>query len=133
MNLTDIIERMAAYTGNKPDEIERILKRYHLEIKASLQQGKRVSLSGFGTFVLQYRKAKKGRVVRRNLEIIIPAHYRPAFKPARRWINNLKYQTNNQINHEQSNTHSPHSDLPGHLMDNPGNMAPGTDNSKTSN
>lgn len=48
-------------------------------IKATLKKGQKVSLIGFGTFLVRSRKARKGRNPKTGQEITIKARKVPAF------------------------------------------------------
>jgi DNA-binding protein HU-beta len=60
------------------------------EVRKSLEGGKNVYLRGFGSFVVKKRAQKTGRNISKNTTIIIPAHYIPAFKPAKSFAEKVK-------------------------------------------
>ena len=45
-----------------------------------------MSVSGFGSFVIKKRGAKKWRNIKKNLSMDIPEHFIPAFKPAKEFL-----------------------------------------------
>jgi DNA-binding protein HU-beta len=49
-----------------------------------------VYLRGFGSFIVKKRAKKTARNISKNTTIIIPAHYIPAFKPAKSFVNKVK-------------------------------------------
>ena len=49
----------------------------------SLRKGRRVTISGFGTFCVNKRAARNGRNPRTGKEIAIPSARVPRFKPSR--------------------------------------------------
>ncbi|GHU86647.1 hypothetical protein FACS1894153_4060 [Bacteroidia bacterium] len=55
-----------------------------------MTQGNAVYFRGFGSFTLKLRKQKKGRNIKSNTTIDIPAHYKPSFKPAKPFANSVK-------------------------------------------
>jgi len=59
-------------------------------IKGSLTKGENVYLRGFGSFIIKERAEKTGRNISKNTTIIIPAHFIPAFKPAKDFVNEVK-------------------------------------------
>ncbi len=59
-------------------------------VKDSLVDGKNVYLRGFGSFIVKERAEKTARNISKNTTIIIPAHYIPAFKPAKTFVNEVK-------------------------------------------
>ena len=52
--------------------------------------GENVYLRGFGSFIVKKRAEKTGRNISKNTTIIIPAHYIPAFKPAKTFAEKVK-------------------------------------------
>jgi nucleoid DNA-binding protein len=52
-------------------------------IAAQLDEGKRVQVSGFGTFETRQRKARSGRNPQTNETIHIPGRRYPTFKPGK--------------------------------------------------
>ena len=53
-------------------------------------EGKNVYLRGFGTFVVKKRAEKIGRNISKNTTVVIPAHFIPAFKPAKTFSERVK-------------------------------------------
>ena len=49
----------------------------------SLRRGRRVTISGFGTFVVARRAARNGRDPRTGKQITIPSAKVPRFRPSR--------------------------------------------------
>jgi DNA-binding protein HU-beta len=47
-------------------------------------------LRGFGSFILKKRAKKTGRNISKNTTLVIPAHYIPAFKPAKTFADSVK-------------------------------------------
>jgi DNA-binding protein HU-beta len=56
-------------------------------IMSEVKQGNRVQISGFGTFELRNRKAKKGRNPQTGEQIVIPERSVPFFKPSKDFKN----------------------------------------------
>lgn len=59
-------------------------------IKGSLKKGQKVSLIGFGSFLVRNRKARKGRNPKTGQEIQIKARKVPAFSAGSELKNSLK-------------------------------------------
>ncbi|EDP73462.1 HU family DNA-binding protein [Hydrogenivirga sp. 128-5-R1-1] len=53
------------------------------------QDGKKIQISGFGTFFVKKRKAKVGRNPRTNEEKIVPERLGVSFKPGKKLINEI--------------------------------------------
>lgn len=58
-------------------------------IKASLKKGKRVTFSGFGSFEVKVRKARKGRNPKTGEIISVPKKKRIKFNPSNSFKNSL--------------------------------------------
>ncbi len=80
MNKTQLIEAMAADAGITKAQAKKALDAFMDNVKAALKKGDKVTLIGFGTFMTQTRKARKGRNPRTNKEITIPAKTVVKFK-----------------------------------------------------
>jgi DNA-binding protein HU-beta len=59
-------------------------------VKENMSQGENIYLRGFGSFLLKERKEKKARIISKNETIIVPAHYKPVFKPAPEFLKSVK-------------------------------------------
>ena len=70
----DLVTRIAAETGLKKVDAEKALEAMTSAIQGALQDGKKVTLVGFGTFSVADRKEKMGRDPRTKAPITIPAH-----------------------------------------------------------
>lgn len=73
MYKTDIINALAAKTGNTKQTSEFFLQELIQTILESLSKGEDVSLIGFASFKVVETKAKKGRNPKTGKEIKIPA------------------------------------------------------------
>ncbi len=58
-------------------------------VKSSLKKGDRVTFSGFGSFELKNRKARKGRNPKTGETINIPQKKRVKFIPSKSFIDSL--------------------------------------------
>ena len=56
----DLIEKISAYTNTKKEAGE-VLNALLEEIKKGLQEGKAITITGFGTFSVTDRAAREGR------------------------------------------------------------------------
>ena len=69
---------------------ETIIETFMSTIKEQLLNKKAIHLRGFGNFYLKKKGAKKARIIRKNIQIIIPEHYAPVFKPSKRFRDMVK-------------------------------------------
>jgi DNA-binding protein HU-beta len=85
MNKTELIEKVAKKTGMTMKDtratVDAIFSTAPKEgiIATELSAGRRVQITGFGTFMTRRRKKRKGRNPQTGQEITIPASRFPAF------------------------------------------------------
>lgn len=72
----------AKASGDSKAAAERAVTIFITSICESLHRGKRVTISGFGTFVVARRVARNGRDPRTGNEIRLPACRVPRFRPS---------------------------------------------------
>lgn len=80
MNKTELIEKIAAGSGQPKTVAKDALEATLRAIKDALLAGEKVQLVGFGTFDVKERGARVGRNPRTKEEIAIPATRVPSFK-----------------------------------------------------
>jgi len=83
MTRADLVSAMAKASGGSKVSAERALNALLDEIFDSLKKGHRVTIGGFGTFVVSRRAERNGRNPRTGKTIKIPACRVPRFKPSR--------------------------------------------------
>ena len=83
MNKTELIAAVAQSSGLTKKDTERIVNAALDTIAASLCQGEKVQLSGFGTFEVKAREARIGRNPHTKEAIDIPATNVPVFKASK--------------------------------------------------
>ena len=82
MNKTELIAATALATGLTKRDSERVLNTALEIITATLANGEKVQLSGFGTFDVRYREARMGRNVRTKEVVEVSATNVPTFRPS---------------------------------------------------
>ena len=80
MNKTELIATIAEGAGLTKKDTERVINAALDTITASLVEGEKVQLSGFGTFEVKDREARIGRNPHTKEAIEIPATRVPSFK-----------------------------------------------------
>ncbi|MCX7696440.1 MAG: integration host factor subunit beta [Bacteroidales bacterium] len=90
MKKADLIATISEETGIEKNIVRKVIETYTELIKINLSKGEPVHYRGFGSFILKYRRPKKGRIISRKETILIPGHYIPAFKPANEFLNKIK-------------------------------------------
>lgn len=78
--LTELVAKKANLTNKASKEA---IKVFLNGIRDSLKRGEKVVLTGFGTFSLRARKARKGRNPKIGETITIPARNAPGFTPGK--------------------------------------------------
>jgi DNA-binding protein HU-beta len=90
MTKAEIVADIASKTGIEKVAVQAAVETFMESVKASLSKGDNVYLRGFGSFIIKKRAQKTGRNISKNTTIVIPAHYIPAFKPAKVFSNAVK-------------------------------------------
>jgi DNA-binding protein HU-beta len=79
----DLVSAMAKASGGSKVSAERALNALIDGVFDSLKRGRKVTIGGFGTFLLSRRAERNGRNPRTGKAIRIPACRVPRFKPSR--------------------------------------------------
>jgi DNA-binding protein HU-beta len=79
----DLVALLAKTSGGSKTSAERAFAAFVTSVVESLRRGRRVTISGFGTFVVTRRAARNGRDPRTGKEIKIPPARVPRFRPSR--------------------------------------------------
>jgi len=83
MNKAELVEKVAGEVGLTKKDINNVVDAMTSAITDSLADGEKVTLVGFGTFLVQRRKARQGVNPQTGQKISIPAKDVPKFKPGR--------------------------------------------------
>jgi DNA-binding protein HU-beta len=83
MTKAELVAIMAKTSGGSKTAAERAFGAFVVGVFESLRKGRRVTLSGFGTFVVTRRAARNGRNPRTGSTIKIPPARVPRFRPSR--------------------------------------------------
>ena len=83
MNKTELIAVTAEKAGISKKDAERVLNAAIDTVTATLAEGGRVQLSGFGIFEVKNREARVGRNPKTKETIEIPATRQPVFKASK--------------------------------------------------
>lgn len=90
MTKAELINDISNKTGIEKLVVQQTVESMMKSIKTSLTGGENVYLRGFGSFICKKRAEKTGRIITKNITIIIPEHYIPAFKPAKTFADRVK-------------------------------------------
>jgi DNA-binding protein HU-beta len=83
MTKAELVAVMAKTSGGSKAAAERAMSAFLAGIVDSLRKGRKVTISGFGTFVVSRRAARNGRNPRTGSTIKIPPAKVPRFRPSR--------------------------------------------------
>jgi len=90
MNKKEMINRIAMDTGLPKRAVGDVTDSFTQAVKDTLTDTEEeVTIAGFGTFTAKFRAPRKGRNPQTGEAIDIPAKYRPAFKPAKAFIDQM--------------------------------------------
>ena len=90
MTKAELVSQIANRTGIEKVTVLNTIETFMEVMKDTMSKGENVYLRGFGSFILKRRAEKIGRNITKNTSIKIPAHYIPAFKPAKPFSNDVK-------------------------------------------
>ena len=83
MNKAELVEKVAAEVGLTKKDTNNVIDAITSVITNALSNKERVTLVGFGTFLVQSRKARRGVNPQTGGKINIPAKDVPKFRPGR--------------------------------------------------
>ena len=90
MTKADIVNEISEKTGIEKIAVQASVEAFMKSIRNAMIEGKNVYLRGFGTFVVKKRAENIGRNISKNTTVVIPAHFIPAFKPAKTFSERVK-------------------------------------------
>jgi DNA-binding protein HU-beta len=83
MTKAELVVVMAKATGSTKASAERALDAFLVAIRDSLRKGRRVTISGFGSFAITRRAERNAKNPRTGKTMRIPAARVPRFKPSK--------------------------------------------------
>ena len=81
MTKADLVEKIAAKANLTKAAAERALNAFLASVEESLAKDDKLTLTGFGTFVVETRKERQGRNPRTGETLTIPACKMVKFRP----------------------------------------------------
>src|SRR6266571_1842698 len=82
MNKAEIVERIYEKVGFSKKEATDVVESIFEIIKGHLEEGEKVKISGFGNFVINAKRPRKGRNPQTGEEIVISGRRVLSFKPS---------------------------------------------------
>ncbi|MCA9382297.1 HU family DNA-binding protein [Candidatus Dojkabacteria bacterium] len=80
MTKSDLVAAVASKTGLTKKAAAEAVEAMLGSVTDALRKGDKVTVTGFGTFEVRSRRARKGRNPQTGAEITIPATKAPAFR-----------------------------------------------------
>lgn len=90
MKKADLINLISEKTGVPKVDVLVSLESFFANVKETMASGENIYIRGFGSFIVKKRAAKVGRNIKKNTSVFIPAHFIPAFKPAKEFVEQVK-------------------------------------------
>ena len=86
MTKKDLIETIASQTGVSVKDTTIVVENLISTIKDSVENGKQIFIRGFGSFGMKEKSARKGRDIKKNTIVDIPARKVPFFKVSKNFF-----------------------------------------------
>lgn len=83
MNRTELVKKSAKLSGVTEGDACSVLSAASSIIKETLGKGEEVKIHGFGQFRVSRRAPRQARDIRRNMDLVAPAHNVVTFKASR--------------------------------------------------
>ncbi|MFQ5480395.1 MAG: integration host factor subunit alpha [Thermodesulfobacteriota bacterium] len=80
MTKADIVERIYEKVGYSKKDVANVVEEIFGSIKASLEEGEKVKISGFGNFNVRHKTARRGRNPQTGADITIEERKVMTFK-----------------------------------------------------
>jgi DNA-binding protein HU-beta len=87
----EVVSKIAEQTGINKSDVLITIESFINVVKTSMEGGDDIFIRGFGSFVNKKRAKKVARNISKNTAIVIDAHYVPTFKPAKEFVEKVKY------------------------------------------
>ena len=86
MTKADLVKQISNQTGIEKVDVREVIEAFCKQVSSSVAQGENVYFRGFGSFIHKKQLRKVARHVNQNTALIIEPHYRPAFRPSKSFI-----------------------------------------------
>ena len=84
MTKSELIDQIAQKLPSLPEkDVELAIKTILNKMAATLSEGERIEIRGFGSFSLHHRPARNGRNPRTGETVQVAERYNPHFKPGK--------------------------------------------------
>ena len=93
MTKAEVVDLVAQRTGISRQQAYESVEIFLDSVKDALKEGQKVSLVGFGTFLVKDKNARNGRNPRTGEQIDIPPKKVPIFKPGKSFRESVAKKT----------------------------------------
>ena len=83
MTKLELVKKIGMVSDLHQHDVHCIVEHLFYQLAQSMERGESVYIRGFGTFKTRLSKAKIGRNVRTNTEMLIKERTVPVFKPSK--------------------------------------------------
>lgn len=83
MNKSELITSLSEETTFSKKDVSRVLESFTRIIERTLKSGNKVSITGFGSFIVSRRPARKGINPATKEKIDLPEIHVPRFRPGK--------------------------------------------------
>lgn len=90
MTKAELVTEISRKTGLEKAAVSTVIEEFMQTVKDSLAEGNNVYLRGFGSFILNTRKAKIARNISKNTAIMLDEHKAPSFKAAQAFKDEIR-------------------------------------------
>lgn len=97
MTKSELIDKLADQQKHlKHEDVELAVKSILEQMSASLADGDRIEIRGFGSFSLHYRAPRMGRNPKTGEAVALPGKHVPHFKPGKLLRERVDYSDNKE-------------------------------------
>lgn len=89
MRKEDLVKRVSKKADIETDTARKAVEASFKIMGEALSEHDKITIRGFGTLFIQKRAEKKARDIGRDKTIVVPEHYKPAFKPSDKLMNKV--------------------------------------------
>lgn len=82
MTKADLVERVYEQVGFSKKEAAQVVESVFETMKQTLETGDKIKISGFGSFLVREKEARRGRNPQTSESLVIPARRVLVFKPS---------------------------------------------------
>lgn len=94
MTKSELVAAVSQKAGLENVVVQAAVESFFEVVKTNLVQGKHIEVRGFGSFLNKKRNERMARDIKKNTTVLVKAHYYPAFKPSKIFVQKLNLDPN---------------------------------------